>query len=139
MTDILAVIAPPSPETGTEDELRSLLRWLHADESVDVRGRIGTAAPPPAHHMGAGFDLLELAIGSGLSAASLVFSVLQWQSARRGSPSVTLRRGDVEIVLTREAAADEAALRGLIAWLDTAPAPASHPSDGEQRGDDGTA
>jgi hypothetical protein len=129
MTDFVAGIAavpaaagaePPPDAGGTpgaEDELRSLLRWLHADETLDVRARV-TGGPTPAHHMGTGFDVLQLALGSGLSTASLVVSVLQWQTSRRRAPSVTLRRGEVEVLLTAEAARDEETLRRIVAVLD---------------------
>ncbi|MEU1041674.1 hypothetical protein ACFYP4_31655 [Streptomyces sp. NPDC005551] len=129
MTDFVAGIAEVpaaagaqrTPDTGealgSEDELRSLLRWLHADETLDVRARIG-GEPAAAQHMGSGFDLLQLALGSGLSTASLVVSVLQWQSSRRRAPAVTLRRGEVEVLLTAEAARDEETLRRIVGLLD---------------------
>ncbi len=91
--------------------------------------------------MGTGLDILQLAIGSGLSAASLVFSVLQWQTSRRRAPAVTLRRGDVEVLLTAEAARDEEAVRGIIDLLDrpAPPGPAHSeetPAQSEESGGD---
>jgi len=139
MTDFVAGFAGV-PQTGgavdTEDELRSLLRWLREDETLDVHGRIGADSAPAAGHMGVGFDLLQLTVGSGLSAASLVVSVLQWQAARRQAPAVTLRRGDVEVVLTARAARDEETLRGIIGLLDAQPGPESGTE--EAGGDGGT-
>lgn len=123
MTDFVAGIAAVPAATGAatapgaEDELRSLLRWLHEDETLDVHARI-MGEPLSAHHMGSGFDLLQLAVGSGLSTASLVVSVLQWQTSRRGGPAVTLRRGEIEVLLTLDTARDEEALRRIVELLD---------------------
>ncbi|OIJ89389.1 effector-associated constant component EACC1 [Streptomyces monashensis] len=134
MTDLVAEIEAAD---GAEDDLRSLLRWLHEDETLDVRGRIG-GAPPTSGAMGTGFDLLQLAVGSGLSTASLIVSVLQWQSSRHHAPAVTLRRGEVEVVLTPQAARDEETLRALIGLLDGHPAVLPAPRTEETGGDGGT-
>lgn len=132
MTDFVAGIEATD---GAEDDLRSLRSWLHEDETLDVRGRVG-GPPPPSGAMGTGFDLLQLALGSGLSTAALVVSVLQWQDSRRHAPAVTLRRGEVEVVLTPQAARDEETLRAVTDLLDgrtaTPPAPRT-----EETGSDG--
>jgi hypothetical protein len=141
MTDLRAEISATLDVTGTEDDLRSLLLWLRED-AADLPVRPAGAAPPPPGGMGTGFDILQFAVSGGLSAASLVVSVLQWQAARRRAPAVTLRRGDVEIVLTAEAARDEDAVRRLVAVLDGGTAPAAvrpAPSTEGSGGDDGTA
>ncbi|MFJ4471228.1 hypothetical protein ACIP2X_27620 [Streptomyces sp. NPDC089424] len=141
MTDLIVELGD-SPQA--EDDLRSLRRWLHDDEVVDGHARVAAGAPPALGAMGGtGFDALQLALGSGLSTASLVVSVLQWQTARRGAPAVTLRRGGVEVLLTKEMARDQEAVRGLVELLDTsvtpAPAPVPVPRSEETGGDDGTA
>ncbi|MFB6958801.1 hypothetical protein ACFCYB_17645 [Streptomyces sp. NPDC056309] len=134
MTDLVAGIEAAD---GAEDELRSLLRWFHEDETLEVRGRVG-GAPPASGAMGTGFDLLQLAVGSGLSTASLVVSVLQWQTSRHRAPTVTLRRGEVEVVLTPQAARDEETLRSLVDLLDGHPTMLSAPRNEEPGGDGGT-
>lgn len=134
MTDLIAEIKTAD---GTEDELRSLLRWLHEDEDLEVHGRVGGGLLPPGA-MGAGFDLLQLAVGGGLSTASLVFSVLQWQTSRRHAPTVTLRRGEVEVVLTPQTARDVEAVRTLAGLLDGASATFPTPQTEEPGGDGGT-
>ncbi|MGW5663957.1 effector-associated constant component EACC1 [Streptomyces sp. NPDC003758] len=134
MTDLVAGIEAAA---GAEDDLRSLLRWLHEDETLDVRGRVG-GEPPCSGAMGTGFDLLQLAIGSGLSTASLVVSVLQWQTSRHRAPAITLRRGEVEVILAPQAAHDEETLRALVDLLDGHPAALPAPRSEESGGDDGT-
>ncbi|MFE2942295.1 hypothetical protein ACFXKG_25100 [Streptomyces sp. NPDC059255] len=123
-----------APErAGPEAELRSLLSWLTEDESLDrdVRGAIRGPAPIAPGEMGTGFDLLQLAVGTAVSTASLVVSVLQWQTSRRqAAPAVVLRRGDAEIELSGDAAADPATLRSVVELLDRAE---------ETDGDGGTA
>jgi hypothetical protein len=134
MTDLVAEITAAD---GAEDHLRSLQSWLHEDENLDVRGRAGGAPPVPGA-MGTGFDVLQLAIGSGLSTLSLVVSVLQWQTSRQHAPAVTLRRGEVEVVLTAEAARDEATLRAVAGLLDAAHTAPTATVAEESGGDGGT-
>lgn len=114
----------------TEEELRSLLRWLHADETLtrDVRGELGSSVPPaPGHMTGGLFDLLQLAIGSGLSAGALAVSLLQWRDSRRRAPLLTLRRGAVEVEIG--AGADDETVRRIVALLGQEPGPAPEPGD----------
>ncbi|MEU2395113.1 hypothetical protein [Streptomyces sp. NPDC007369] len=141
-------VDPHGAGEGPESELRSLLRWLNADETLGraVRARIGSdaspAAPaddplPPGTSMGgSGFDLLQLAVGTGLSTGSLVFAVLQWQVSRRKSPALTVSRDGYEVRLTGDAADDPEALRRIVEALDAAaPAvPAAPPEDGDHDG-----
>ncbi|GHJ38875.1 hypothetical protein [Streptomyces sp. TS71-3] len=136
MTEIVVRVAGPSPEEDTEDALRSLLLWVRQDENVPagVRGRIAAGEEPPAGSMGAVLDLVEFAVGSGISAAALVVSVLQWRDGRRRAPAVILRRGEVEVLLPEGLANDTAALTRIVAVLDgedpPAPAAARDTADG---------
>ncbi|MFE7647811.1 effector-associated constant component EACC1 [Streptomyces phaeoluteigriseus] len=143
MTDPGPGISASLDATGTEDDLRSLLRWLRADETAGVRAGLAAAPPPPAGGMGPGFDMLQFAVSGGLSAAALVVSVLQWQTSLRRAPAVTLRRGDVEVQLTAQAARDEETVRRFVALLDGDTAPAAPPAQRTRTegsgGDDGTA
>ncbi|QES51037.1 hypothetical protein DEJ50_27600 [Streptomyces venezuelae] len=104
-----------------EDDLRSLLHWLNEDDGVrrETRGRVGGDGPPLPGHLGTGLDLLQLAVGSGLSTGSLVFAVLQWQASRRRPPVLTVRRGAYEVRLTGAEATDPEALRRIVAALET--------------------
>ncbi|MEU0528320.1 effector-associated constant component EACC1 [Streptomyces niveus] len=120
------------PGAGSEDELRSLADWLREDESLagHLRSRITASAPAPSGHMGTGFDVLQLALGSSLSTAALVISVLQWQLSRRRASVLVLSRGDVRVELTAEAARDEETLRRVMAVLE--------PGEGGAGGDGGS-
>ncbi|CAM5237000.1 effector-associated constant component EACC1 [Streptomyces aurantiogriseus] len=141
MTDFGAGLSASLDVTGTEDDLRSLLLWLREDETVDLLVHPGSLGPPPPGGMGTGFDLLQFAVSGGLSAASLVVSVLQWQTSRRRAPAVTLRRGDVEVLLTAQAARDEETVRRLVTLLDGDGTPAATlpgPRTEGSGGDDGT-
>lgn len=111
-----------------ETELRSLLRWLTADEEVGraVHGRLAGSAPARPDHQGTLIDLISLAVSGGLSAAQLSFAVDQWRTQRRGSPRVTLRRGGLEVEVD---GSDEDTLRKVVALLESE----------ERTGDGGTA
>ncbi|WP_371614991.1 hypothetical protein [Streptomyces sp. NBC_00454] len=142
MTDFALRVDPSGPREDPEAELRSLQRWLAADETLG-RGlsvRLGSdpkrdsatvGDAPQGTLMGSGLDLLQLAVGSGLSGASLVFSVLQWQVSRRTPPTLVLSRDGYEIRLTGDAAADPEAVRRIVAALESA---APSRGDGGSRG-----
>ncbi|MFE9726097.1 hypothetical protein ACFYQ5_21455 [Streptomyces sp. NPDC005794] len=129
-------LAPDSQEDGAEEHLRSLLSWLREDESLDqtVHGSLSGPAPRSAEEMGTGLDLVALTVGSVLSTGSLVFSVLQWQAARRRAPALILRRGSVEVHLPAGRAADAGELRRIVSVLGEDDRQSQGPG-----GDDGTA
>ncbi|MCT9092097.1 hypothetical protein N4G70_24940 [Streptomyces sp. ASQP_92] len=112
----------------TEAELRSLLRWLKADDEIGprVHGMLGSSAPADPEHMGALLDVISLTVGNGLAAAQFALSIHQWRAARRAPTGVVLRRGGVEIEVH---GADPAVLRGVTALL----------AEEERAGDGGTA
>ncbi|ASQ93024.1 hypothetical protein [Streptomyces sp. 11-1-2] len=122
-----------------EDELRSLLRWLGEDESLGrLRGQVAGDGPPAPGTMGTGFDVLQLTIGSGLSSAALIVSILQWRDARRTRPVLTLRRGAVEVDIPVDMAADPETVRGIVELLDEPGRGTGRAEpDGETGGDDG--
>ncbi|MFE4862467.1 hypothetical protein [Streptomyces sp. NPDC056670] len=111
-----------------EAELRSLLRWLKADEEVGLRvhGALGSSEPADPEHMGALIDIISLTVSNGLAAAQFALSIQQWRATRRAPAAVVLRRGGTEVEVV---GADPAVLRGVAALL-----------EGEERaGDGGTA
>nr|WP_223184150.1 hypothetical protein [Streptomyces sp. CBMA152] len=111
-----------------ETELRSLLKWLHADDEVrrDVHGTLAGSAPADPEHMGALLDVISLVVSGGLSAGQLVLAVDQWRTARRASPRVVVRRDGVEIEID---GADPATIARITALL----------ADEERSGDGGSA
>lgn len=111
---------PDGAAEDPESELRSLLRWVHADESLErtVRGRLAGSAEPQPGHMGTAFDLLQFAVGSSMSGGALAVSILQWRDARRQRPALTIRHGGTEVDIPAEAAGDERLLRRITALLD---------------------
>ncbi|MEU9998950.1 hypothetical protein [Streptomyces sp. NPDC050848] len=117
--------------TGTadpEDELRSLLRWLKADDEVgpSAHGVLAGSAPPHPEHMGTLLDIISLTVASGLSATQLAVAIGQWRTTRRRTPDVTLRRGDTEVTVT---GADAGTVRAL-AELMAEPGREERPDDG---------
>ncbi|MEU7635958.1 MULTISPECIES: effector-associated constant component EACC1 [unclassified Streptomyces] len=124
MTD-LDVRAVPEPGGDAEEELRSLMHWLHDDEELhrQVRGSLTSSRGPRPGEMGIGFDLLQLAVGTAVSGGSLAVSVLQWRDARRRAPELTLRAGEIEVHIPRGAAADPETVRRIVALLDEAQEP----------------
>ncbi|GGU03783.1 effector-associated constant component EACC1 [Streptomyces violascens] len=124
MTDVCVELASADRGADAENALRSLRRWLHEDETLAgaVRGRFADPADPVAEHMGAGgFDILQLALGSGLSTASFVVSVLQWQLARNRAPALVLSRGELRVEVSPESAGDAETLRRVVELLDRQP------------------
>jgi hypothetical protein len=135
VTDLCVELASADRGADAENALRSLRRWLHEDETLAgaVRGRFADPAAPVAAHMGAGgFDILQLALGSGLSTASLVVSVFQWQLARNRGPALVLSRGELRVEVSPEGARDAETLRKVVELLDRQPAAIAE--DGERDG-----
>ncbi|MFG3256435.1 hypothetical protein [Streptomyces sp. NPDC048172] len=115
----------------TEAELRSLVRWLRADEEVGrhLRARPTASSAPAPGEMGAGFDLLQFAVATGLSGASLAVSLLQWREARRTPSVIRLRRGSLEVSIPPEST-DEETVRRLSALFEAPGEPPSAPAPG---------
>ncbi|MFD8011298.1 hypothetical protein [Streptomyces sp. NPDC058955] len=126
--------------TDTEEELRSLLRWLSADEGVGpgTHGRLTGSRPARSDHLGATLDLIALAVSGGVGAAQLGVAIAAWRGARRTSRTVVVRHGALEVEVTD---ADEETVRRLAEVL--AAAAAAEGTDGglatHQGSDDGAA
>jgi hypothetical protein len=116
--------AEPAAPGAAEDDLRSLLRWLRADETLAglSAGRIRDGGPPQPGAMGLAFDVLQLTIGSGLSAGALAVSVAQWRDARRRPPGITLRRGRTTVEIPATGPVDVVALTRALQVLGAQPA-----------------
>ncbi|NXY98878.1 hypothetical protein HYE82_31760 [Streptomyces sp. BR123] len=112
---------------GDRADVRSLYQWLSRDPVLRRTARIELAGQDPRPgDMGDVLDLVTLIVGSGWSAASLGVAVAAWRGTRPNPPVVTVRRGDLEVVL---AGADEAQLRQAVALLDR---PAAAPAGVEE-------
>jgi hypothetical protein len=104
--------------------LPSLADWLNSEDALRGRVRAVRPAPKPGE-MGAGVELLTVALGSGGAGAVLVRTICTWLTQRRSEVSVSLKdahgrefqfsaksaKMDPAEVL-REASAQFAALRG---------------------------
>lgn len=117
----IRVIENKHPE-GDEEDLRSLLRWVDADESLrnEVRGRLLGSGTVPRGSMGTGLDVLQLLIGTALSSGALAVSVLQWRDSRRNRPGLILRRGSIEVEIPTEGVGSDMEER-IIALLSREP------------------
>ncbi|MEU8626808.1 hypothetical protein [Streptomyces sp. NPDC048669] len=122
MPEVEIRVAENEHPDGSEEDLRSLLQWVGADESLrhEVRGQLAGSTTAQPGSMGTGFDVLQLLIGSGLSTGALVVSVLQWRDSRRNRPAITLRRGPVEVEIPVSGVPADVAER-IIALLDQEP------------------
>jgi hypothetical protein len=132
--EVFLTPAEPAAPGAAEDDLRSLLRWLRADETLAglSAGRIRDGGPPQPGTMGLAFDVLQLTIGSGLSAGALAVSVAQWRDARRRPPGITLRRGRTTVEIPATGPVDVAALTRALQVLGAQPAEVPLPAAAPQ-------
>lgn len=87
-------------EESRETELRSLHAWLGQDPAVRrsvALSLVEGVADPGA--MGGALETLHVVTENAWSAASFVMTVVTWRQTRPRPPRVTVRRGDVEVVL----------------------------------------
>jgi hypothetical protein len=85
---------------GAADESRSLRSWLRDEPEVRRHGEPATPADDTAPgQMGTGIEVLSLVLGSGLSAAQLVMSIIMWRAARGQPIRVIIERGNREVTV----------------------------------------
>lgn len=105
---------------GSDEEVRSLLRWLRDED--DLRGRVNAAEPAIADGgMGGLVDAVVLVLTGG-TAPVLVRSLFGWLAHRRAATKVSLRvkANGKEAELTCGSADDaQTVLAALRAHLDT--------------------
>ncbi|MEU0899125.1 effector-associated constant component EACC1 [Streptomyces massasporeus] len=110
-----------------EAELRSLCRWLRADDELRSAfiGLPSTATAPG--EMGSALDIVEVVLDNVWSAASLVVAVAAWRQSRPHAGRTTLRVAQTEVEVIGD---DEEQVRRVVAALRAAteerqpPAPA---------------
>jgi hypothetical protein len=74
------------------DPVRSLRAWLQDDRAVREHGELQWADAGSPEHQGVLIDVLQLAVGSGLSVLQLALAVAQWRDSRHPRPVVTITR-----------------------------------------------
>jgi hypothetical protein len=100
------------------DSVRSLRSWLQADRTVREHGDLRWADAGSAEHQGVLIDVLELAIGSGLSAVQLALAVAQWRDSRHPKPIVTITREAADGTSIRIETSDPAVLERMVRPFD---------------------
>jgi hypothetical protein len=81
-------------EVEGEANLRALNSWLANEPGV--RRTELTAPPAASDEQGALFDVIQVVLSDGLSLASLIVSIKQWQAARHPAPDVVVKSPDGE-------------------------------------------
>jgi hypothetical protein len=74
------------------DPVRSLRTWLQDDRTVREHGELQWAEAESPGHQGVLIDVIQLAVGSGLSVLQLALAVAQWRDSRHPHPVVTITR-----------------------------------------------
>jgi hypothetical protein len=72
-----------------EANLRALRSWLVNESGVRRAEMIGPLTA--SDEQGALFDVIQVVLGDGLSLASLVVSIKQWQATRHPAPDVVVK------------------------------------------------
>jgi len=75
-------------------DVEALHRFLRDERAVSAYGDLAWGRSDKPDQMGIVIDVLTLVLGSGLSAAQLVFAIAQWWASRPVPPAVTISRGD---------------------------------------------
>jgi Effector Associated Constant Component 1 len=82
-------------ENGSVEESRSLRAWLREEPAVRRYGQPTLLTDDTAaDEMGTALDVLTLVLGSGLSAAQLVVSIMRWRSMQDREVRVVIERDD---------------------------------------------
>jgi hypothetical protein len=122
---------------GSVDESRSLLRWLRDEPEVRRHGEPTTPADDTGGRMGTVMDVLTLVLGSGLSAAQLVTSIIMWRASHGRQIRVIIERDDREVPIDTddpaEAVAIAARITGAARITDDSPTRPAKPPAGPAR------
>jgi hypothetical protein len=81
-------------EVEGEANLRALSSWLTNEPGVR-RAEVTGPSPTP-DEQGALFDGIQVALSDGLSLASLIVSIKQWQATKHPAPDVMVKNSDGE-------------------------------------------
>jgi hypothetical protein len=91
---------------------------LQADRTVREHGDLRWADAGSPEHQGVLIDVLELAVGGGLSALQLALAVAQWRESRHPSPVVTITRELADGTAIRIETSDPAVLERAVRELE---------------------
>jgi len=90
-------------EADGRRDLERLADWLIRTPEIRMYGNVRTVmAPPHPERMPVGVaDYIEMALGSGLSAAQLVVAIIGWRRSRppQRRLNITVTRGDTTVVI----------------------------------------
>jgi hypothetical protein len=100
---------------GSVDEARSLFTWLRDEPRVRRHGeptvRDGDLGPG---HMGTALEVLGLVLGSGLSTAQLVLSIIMWRASRGQPVRVVIEHDGREVAVDTDDPGEAEAIAGKI-------------------------
>ena len=109
-------------EDATGDDVRSLYRWLAAED--DLRGRVHLIqSPPQSGTLGTLPDLLQVVLANGGAGAVLAGAVVAWVRNRTTNVTVKLTRRDgttAEVSAERLRRKDAAMVQAMVADLSEA-------------------
>jgi Effector Associated Constant Component 1 len=100
------------------DSVRSLRAWLEADRAVREHGDLRWPYAGTHEHQGVLIDVLQLAVGGGLSAVQLVVAIAQWRDSRHPKPVVTITRELADGTSIRIETSDPAVLERVVRELE---------------------
>jgi hypothetical protein len=101
----MAVDARIMVPDGDIAEYLALLNWLRGDRELASRVRL-TCALPREGEMGAAFDMLTVALGSGGVAVALANCLTTWIRSRQRKVSVTVESAGGRLTITSDGPAD---------------------------------
>lgn len=99
------------------DELRSLRGWLAGEPAVRSHGQLRVVPSVQPGQLGA-VEIIALVVGSGLTLAQLVLSIVQWRETRPDRPAVTVTRTGPDGSLTRIESSDPEAVAAVVRALE---------------------
>ncbi|CAG6391819.1 hypothetical protein NMG29_39945 [Streptomyces cocklensis] len=123
--------------TGQEADLRSLADWLRREPSLRMAQLSLRQADTQPGSMGGWVEAVQMVTDNGWQAASFVLSLMTWRQTRPTGPPVTIRRGDVEVVLTSGDPQEAARIAELLQRTADAAGPEDRNVHGSQGGADG--
>jgi hypothetical protein len=104
--------------TDAADELRDLREWVENDPELRAHVTMSYAvAEPGSEDMGPTLELVEFAVSSGISLASLIVSIAAWRDSRRSQPTVEFYRGGRQPQTLTMTASDEMTVKEITVRL----------------------